>query len=52
MKFRNNWKVTNKQFDKFKIRIRLSFVDFLWIELDFSKKFYMFTLLNFAIKNK
>jgi hypothetical protein len=52
MKLRNNWKVTNKQKDKFIIKLRLSFIDLLWIEVDFSKKFYMFTLLNFTIKNK
>lgn len=52
MKFRNNWKIHNKQWDKFIVKLRLSYVDLLWIELDFSKKFYMFTLFNFTIKNK
>jgi hypothetical protein len=52
MKFRNNWKIHNKQLDKFIFKFRLSYVDVLWIELDFSKKFYMFTLFNFTVKNK
>lgn len=52
MKFRNNWRIHNKQWDKFIVKLRLSYVDLLWIELDFSKKFYMFTLCNFTIKNK
>lgn len=52
MKFRNNWKVVNKQWDKFQIRFRIGKVDFITIEVDISREFYMFTLLNFTIKNR
>lgn len=52
MKFRNNWKVKNKQWDKFQIRIRVGKIDFLIIEVDVSREFYMLTLLNFSIKNR
>lgn len=52
MKLRNNWKVKNKQWDKFQLRFRLGKIDFLTIEVDISREFYMFTLLNFSIKNR
>ncbi len=49
---RNNWKVKNKQWDKFQLRLRIGRIDFLTIEIDISREFYMFTLLNFSIKNR
>ena len=52
MKIRNNWKVRNKQWDKFEIKIRLGKADVLSIEIDISRSFYMFTVLNFSIKNR
>jgi hypothetical protein len=52
MKVRNNWKVKNKQWDKFMIKLRLGFVDILTIEVDVSREFYMFTFLNLSIKNR
>ena len=52
MKFRNSWAVKNKLWDKFAIRFRLGAIDFLIIEADISREFYMFTLLNFTIKNR
>jgi hypothetical protein len=52
MKFRNSWKAKNKLWDKFAIRLRLGAVDFLIIEADISREFYMITLLNFTIKNR
>lgn len=52
MKTRNNWKVRNKQWDKFQLRLRLGIVDVLTIEMDVSRGFYMFTLCNFSIKNR
>jgi hypothetical protein len=52
MKFRNGWKSWNKQWDKLSIRLRVSTLDFLTIELDVSREFYMFTILNFTIKNR
>jgi hypothetical protein len=52
MKVRNNWKVKNKQWDKFALRLRLGFFDILTIEIDISREFYMLTILNFTIKNR
>ena len=52
MKYRNNWKSWNKQWDKLSLRIRVSTVDFLSFEIDISREFYMLTILNFTIKNR
>jgi hypothetical protein len=52
MKFRNNWKSHSKQWDKFALRLRISKLDILTIEVDISRDFYMFTLLNLTIKNR
>lgn len=52
MKLRNNWRVKNKQWDKFQIRIRIGKIDFISIDIDISREFYMLTLLNFSIKNR
>jgi hypothetical protein len=52
MKLRNNWKVQNKLWDKFAIRLRLGAVDLFTVEIDISREFYLFTLLNFTIKNR
>lgn len=52
MIFRNNWRVRNKQWDKFAVRLRLGKIDVCTIEVDISREFYMFTILNFTIKNR
>ena len=52
MKFRNSWKAPNKQWDKLMIRLRVSSLDILSIEIDISRRFYLITLLNFTIKNR
>jgi hypothetical protein len=52
MKFRNNWNTTRKQWDKLIIRVRFSYVDIVNIDIDVSKNFYSFTILNFTLKNK
>ena len=52
MKVRNNWKVKNKQWDKIAIRLRLGNIDFISIEIDISREFYLFTILNFTFKNR
>jgi hypothetical protein len=52
MKLRNNWRVHNKQWDKFQLRVRIGKIDFLTIEIDVSRDFYMFTLLNVTLKNR
>jgi hypothetical protein len=52
MKFRNNWKNSQKQWDKIMIRLRLSSVDIFTLELDLSREFYLITILNFTLKNR
>jgi hypothetical protein len=52
MIFRNNWRVHNKQWDKFQIRIRVGKVDILTIEADISRQFYLITVCNFTMKNR
>ena len=52
MKFRNNWNTSRKQWDKFAIRFRLGIIDFLTLEIDISRDFYMLTILNFTFKNR
>ena len=52
MKFRNGWDSYTKKCDKFAIKLRVSFIDVLSIEVDISRSFYLFTILNFTIKNR
>jgi len=52
MKFRNNWNSPAKQWDKLAIRLRISALDILTIEIDISREFYMLTILNLTIKNR
>jgi hypothetical protein len=52
MILRNNWRVKNKQWDKFALRLRMGKVDFFTIEIDISRDFYMLTILNFTLKNR
>ena len=54
-KYRNSWKKKawkNKQWDKLHIRIRLGKIDIIAFEADVSRKFYLFTLLNFTVKSR
>jgi hypothetical protein len=52
MKTRNSWRSYRRQWDKLSIRLRLGVIDFLTIEVDISREFYMLTILNFTIKNR
>jgi len=52
MKFRNNWTVKNKQWDKLILKIRISSLDIFALEADISRDFYCLTLLNLTIKNR
>ena len=52
MKFRNNWKSSNRQWDKLMIRLRISTLDVFTLEIDLSREFYLLTILNFTIKNR
>ena len=49
MKIKNSWKSTNRQRDKFEIKLRISDLTVFQISLDFSRKYYHFVLLNFGI---
>jgi hypothetical protein len=52
MKFRQSWKDANKQWDKVMIRVRISAIDILNVEIDISRNFYLVTILNFTFKNR
>jgi hypothetical protein len=52
MKFRNNWKSKNRQWDKLMIRIRISSLDIFTAELDISREFYLITIFNLTFKNR
>jgi hypothetical protein len=52
MKFRNGWNTYSKQWDKLNIKLRISFIDILAIEVDVSRDFYLFTILNLTLKNR
>lgn len=52
MIFRNSWRVHNKQWDKFQIRLRVGRIDLFTIEMDISRNFYLLTLLNLTVKNR
>jgi hypothetical protein len=52
MKFRNNWRAKNKQWDKFIVKLRVSSLDIFTVEVDISRQFYMITILNLCIKNR
>lgn len=52
MKLKNNWKSCKRQWDKLMIRIRISSLDLFTLELDYSREFYLLTVLNFTIKNR
>ena len=52
MKVRNNWKVPHKQWDKIQVRVRVGKIDFLTLEIDISRSFYMLTIMNISFKNR
>lgn len=52
MKFRNGWNTYTKQWDKLNIKLRISFIDILAIEVDISRDFYLLTVLNLTFKNR
>lgn len=55
MKYRNSWKKkawTNKQWDKLHLKIRLGKIDIIVFEIDISREFYLFTILNLTIKSR
>ena len=52
MKIRNNWKGSRRQWDKVMFRFRISALDVFTLELDYSREFYLVTILNFTIKNR
>jgi hypothetical protein len=52
MKFRNSWRSATKQWDKLMIRLRISSLDILTVEIDISRDFYLLTVMNFTFKNR
>ena len=52
MKFRNGWKKYKPNYKTFILRIKISLVDILSIEIDHQRDFYALTILNFTIKNR
>ena len=51
MKYTNSWKSNAKQNDKLDFIIRIGKITFIKLNVDFGKKKFIFTLLNFGIKN-
>ena len=49
---RNNWNHPRRQWDKLTIKLRISSLDILSVELDMSRNFYCLTVLNFSLKNR
>jgi hypothetical protein len=52
MKFRNSWKNHKPSWKAITIRLRVSLIDILSIEIDPLRDFYAVTLLNFTFKNR
>jgi hypothetical protein len=52
MKFRNSWKSHKPNWKTITIRLRISVVDFLSLEIDPTRNFYSVTILNFTLKNR
>jgi len=52
MKFRNNWRIRNKHWDKLQFKLRLGKIDVFVLEADITSKFYMITIFNFTVKTK
>jgi len=52
MKFRNSWKNHKPGWKTLAIRLRISALDILSIELDPNREFYALTILNFTFKNR
>jgi hypothetical protein len=52
MKFRNSWKNRKPNWKTINIRLRISLIDILSIEVDPNREFYALTILNLTIKNR
>jgi hypothetical protein len=52
MKFRNGWKKYKPNYKTFILRIKISLLDILSIEIDHQRDFYALTILNFTVKNR
>lgn len=51
MKFKNSWKSKSKQWDKLQINVRLGAVTVFNLDLDWSKRKFSLSILNFKISN-
>lgn len=52
MKLRNGWKKDKPNYKTFILRLKISLIDILSIEIDNQRNFYELTVLNFTIKNR
>jgi hypothetical protein len=52
MIIRNSWKNKAKQSDKFALKLRIGKLDIINFEADISRRFVMFTFMNFIFKNR
>lgn len=51
MKFRNGWSALTKQFDKIEVKLRISFLTLLELDLDWSERRFLVTVLNLTLHN-
>ena len=51
MNFINEWKSPLKQWDKTEFQIRIGKITLFALNLDFSKKYFRFTILNLTLQN-
>ena len=51
MKFKNSWKSKSKQWDKLQINVRLGVVTVFNLDLDWSRRKFSLSILNFKISN-
>ena len=51
MKFKNSWKSNTKQWDKLQINIRLGAVTVFNLDIDWSKRKFSLSVMNFKLSN-
>jgi hypothetical protein len=51
MKFKNSWKSKTKQWDKLEINVRVGAITIFNLGLDWSKRKFTLSIMNFKISN-
>lgn len=51
MKFKNSWKSNTKQWDKLQINIRIGAITVFNLEVDWSRKKFSLSVMNFKLSN-